>query len=72
MPPPEQRQPFPDEAHEYLAIWVEENLAEIRTSRADVGDSFLLVDVLFDLLDQALSDIAALQAQVAALLSPPP
>ena len=60
MPPPSNRRPFPDKAHEDLARWVEETIA-------DAGDGFLLVDVLFNLLDAATAQIAALTDRVAAL-----
>lgn len=57
MPPPEKRHPFPDDAHENLARWVEETIAAQKTSRADIDDAFLLVDTLFSLSDAARGDI---------------
>ena len=50
MPPPEQRRPFPDKAHEDLATWVEETLS-------DLADSFLLLDTLFGLQDGTRGDV---------------
>jgi hypothetical protein len=60
MPPPSNRKPFPDKAHEDLAKWVEETVA-------NSDDGFLLVDTLFSLLDAATAQIADLSARVAAL-----
>lgn len=57
MPPPEQRQAFPDKAHEDLATWVEDSFQAIDTTQADVDDSLWLVDIAFGLLDDALTDI---------------
>ena len=59
MPPPSNRPPFPDKAHEDLARWVEETIADLGTTRADVGDSLLLADTLFTLVDQTFADIDA-------------
>jgi len=60
MPPPSNRSPFPDKAHEDLARWVEETVA-------NSDDGFLLVDTLFALLDAATAQVADLSARVAAL-----
>lgn len=60
MPPPSNRRAFPDEAHENLARWVEETVA-------NSDDSLLLVDTLFALLDAATAQVADLSARVAAL-----
>lgn len=49
MPPPNNRRPFPDKAHEDLAQWVEETVANL-------DDSLLLVDTLFGLNDNARND----------------
>ena len=57
MPPPSQRRKFPDEAHEAIAVWVEEAIANLGTTRSDVADSLLLADTLFSLIDQTLTDI---------------
>jgi hypothetical protein len=57
MPPPDHRHPFPDEAHEDLAVWVEEAIS-------DLADSFLLLGTLFELHDGARSDIGINQADL--------
>jgi hypothetical protein len=57
MPPPSNRRPFPDKAHEDLARWVEETLANL-------DDSLLLVDTLFSLNDAARTETGANQADV--------
>lgn len=70
MPPPSNRRAFPDRAHEELAQWVEETVAENRSNsnnRADIADSLLLVDVLFTLLDALTEQVADLTARVAVL-----
>lgn len=59
MPPSSNRRKFPDEAHEALATWVEETIADLGANKADVGDSLLLVDTLFQLSDGARSDIGS-------------
>lgn len=55
MPPPESRRPFPDTAHESLAVWVEETLAAVGSNRADTDDSFMLVDILFAMVEDAIA-----------------
>jgi len=60
MPPPSNRSPFPDKAHEDLARWVEETVA-------NSDDGLLLVDTLFSLLDAATAQIAELADRLAAL-----
>lgn len=60
MPPPTDRHPFPDGAHEALAQWVEETVA-------DNDDALWLVDVLFDLAGQLLDQRDALAGQLQAI-----
>jgi hypothetical protein len=62
MRPPSNRRAFPDRAHEDLATWVEEAIAGMDTGRADLADSFLLLDTLFTLSDNARTDIGISQA----------
>lgn len=57
MPPPDHRRPFPDEAHEDIASWVEEAVS-------DLADSFLLLGTLFDLTDGTRADIGTSQADL--------
>ena len=77
MPQPvDLARPLPDEAHEGLRLAVVQAIA-------DLGDSFMLADTLFGLVDQTLADIStgttqrgqlqqrvtALEAQVADLIT---
>lgn len=57
MPPPDHRRPFPDEAHEDVATWVEEAIA-------DLADGFLLLGTLFELHDGAAADLGISQADL--------
>jgi hypothetical protein len=57
MPPPSNRKPFPDKAHEDIARWVEETVANL-------NDSLLLVDTLFQLNDAARNETGANQSDV--------
>lgn len=57
MPPAKNRKPFPDKAHEDLAQWVEETVA-------NVDDSLLLVGTLFDLSDATRTEATSSQGDV--------
>ena len=75
MPPPEGRKPFPDLAHEQLAGWVEEQIADLKATKvdvatnkgnssqhgADIGDVLLMIDALFGLVDDLMTRVAELE-----------
>jgi hypothetical protein len=67
MPPSKERRPFPDVAHESLAIWVEEAIDSLGSNRADTDDSFMLVDVLFAMVEDAIAQRDALRIRCDAL-----
>ena len=75
MPPPSNRRAFPDKAHEDLAVWVEETLADLKATKtdvattrgnsnqhgADISDVLLLIDALFGLIDDLTARVAVLE-----------
>lgn len=67
MPPPEQRAPFPDRAHEALAVWVEETLTELGLTQADAADGLTLLDVAFALVDELLQRVATAREHIVEL-----
>jgi hypothetical protein len=57
---------LPDAGHEALRQNILATIAAQEQNTADVGDSFAIADVLFDLVDSLLSHIAALKTRAEA------
>ena len=55
-----ERQPYPDEAHEHLARWVEDTVAALAVTRGDAEMSLALADLIFLFLDEAATERADL------------
>lgn len=65
MTAPDPGTPFPDAGHEAIRQWVQGALG-------GVDDAYFLTDLLFDLLNSALTTIDDLTTRIAALEAPGP
>lgn len=59
--------PSPDRGHEAIRVAVVQAITDLGQNVADTADGFYLTDVIFELLDTALTQVADLEARVAAL-----